>query len=40
MYFDTKDLHSLNDPGNILTEHEVKFTAEGIRTKALRARKP
>lgn len=39
IFFDTRDLHALDDPGNILTEHEVKFTAEGIRTKALRARR-
>lgn len=34
---DTKDLHALNDPENILTEHEQMFTAQGIKTKALRA---
>ena len=39
IFFDTRDLHALDDPGNILTEHEVMFTAEGVRTKALRARK-
>ena len=27
-----------NDPENLLTEHEVRFTQEGIPTKALRAR--
>lgn len=36
--FDARDLHALKDPNNILTEHEVKFTSEGITTKALRAR--
>lgn len=35
--FDTTDLHALNDPGNILTEHEIMFTAQGIKTKAVRA---
>lgn len=34
---DTKDLHALNDPENILTEHELMFTAQGVKTKALRA---
>lgn len=38
IFFDTKDLHALDDPGNILTEHEVKFTAMGIKTKAVRAK--
>ena len=40
IFFDTKDLHAQNDPENILTEHEVLFTAQGIPTKALRARLP
>lgn len=39
IFFDTQDLHALNDPENILTEHEIMFTAQGIKTKALRARK-
>ncbi len=39
IFFDTKNLTAESDPGNILTEHELRFTAEGIRTKALRARK-
>lgn len=38
IFFDTADLHAENDPENILTEHEVMFTKEGIKTKALRAR--
>ncbi len=38
IFFDTKDLHAANDPDNILTEHEVMFTAQGIKTKALKAR--
>lgn len=38
IFFDSKDLHALDDPENILTEHEVMFTAQGITTKALRAR--
>lgn len=38
VFFDTKDLHALQDPENVLTEHEVMFTAQGIPTKALRAR--
>ena len=40
IFFDTKDLHGRNGPENILTEHEVLFTAPGIPTKALRARLP
>lgn len=39
IFFDTKDLHAENDSENILTEHELMFTAEGIKTKAIRARK-
>ena len=38
IFFDTKDLHRENDPENLLTEHEVRFTEQGIPTKALRAR--
>lgn len=38
IFFDTTDLHAENDPENILTEHEVMFTKQGIKTKALRAR--
>ena len=38
VFFDTKDLHAENDPENILTEHELLFTAQGIPIKALRAR--
>ena len=34
----TDDLHSENAPGNIQSEHEVMFTAEGIKTKAIIAR--
>ena len=40
IFFDTKDLHGQNGSENILTEHEVLFTAQGIPTKALRARLP
>ncbi len=39
IFFDSKDLHRENDPENILTEHEVMFTAQGIKTKALRAKR-
>lgn len=38
VFFDTKDLHAEQDPENIVTEHELMFSAQGIRTKALRAR--
>lgn len=38
VFFDTKDLHASGDPENVLTEHEAMFTAQGIPTKALRAR--
>lgn len=38
VFFDVKDLHAAGDPENVLTEHEVMFTAQGIPTKALRAR--
>ena len=34
----TSDLHSEDAPGNIQSEHEVMFTAEGIKTKAIIAR--
>ncbi len=40
IFFDSKDLHREGDPENVLTEHEVMFTAQGIPTKALRARLP
>lgn len=40
IFFDSKDLHASGDPENVLTEHEVMFTAQGIPTKALRARLP
>ena len=36
--FDCKDLHAQGGLENILTEHEVKFSAQGIPIKALRAR--
>ncbi len=36
--FQTRDLHSLNDPENVQTEHEKKFTEMGIKTKFLKAR--
>ncbi len=35
--YDTKDLHAEGDPENVLTEHELKFSAQGIQIKALRA---
>ncbi len=38
IYEKTKDLNSLPDTGNILSEHEVMFEAQGIKTKALKAR--
>lgn len=38
IFFDAADLHAENDPENILTEHELKFAAQGIPIKALRAR--
>lgn len=38
VFFDTKDLHAANDPENVITEHEIMFTSQGIPTKALRAR--
>ena len=38
VFFDTQDLHKEDDPENILTEHEIMFSAQGIRIKALRAR--
>lgn len=38
VYAKTFDLHAENDPENIESEHEVMFTAQGIRTKALKAR--
>lgn len=34
----THDLNALPDTGNILSEHEVMFEAQGIKTKALKAR--
>ena len=34
----TDDLHSENAPDNIQSEHEVMFTKEGIKTKAIIAR--
>lgn len=38
VFFDTKDLHAMGDPENILTEHELLFSKQGIPIKALRAR--
>lgn len=38
VFFDTKDLHASGDTENVVTEHELMFTAQGIPTKALRAR--
>lgn len=34
----THDLNALENSGNILSEHEVMFEAQGIKTKALKAR--
>jgi tRNA (guanine-N7-)-methyltransferase len=34
----THDLNALPNTGNILSEHEVMFEAQGIKTKALKAR--
>lgn len=39
VFFDTQDLHAEQDAENILTEHEIMFSNQGIKTKALRARK-
>ncbi|MCI9552390.1 MAG: tRNA (guanosine(46)-N7)-methyltransferase TrmB [Acutalibacter sp.] len=38
VFFDTKDLHAQEDPENVLTEHEILFSGQGIKIKALRAR--
>lgn len=38
VFYDCKDLHAESDPENILTEHELMFSAQGIKIKALRAR--
>ena len=38
IFFDTMDLNSLENTGNILSEHEKMFEAQGIKTKAIRAR--
>jgi tRNA (guanine-N7-)-methyltransferase len=38
IYSITHDLMSENDPENVLSEHEIKFEAMGIKTKALKAR--
>ncbi len=38
IFYDCKDLHAQGDPENILTEHEIKFSAQGIKIKALRAK--
>lgn len=39
VFFDSKDLHDENAPENILTEHELMFAAQGIKIKALRAKR-
>ena len=39
IFYDDPDL-APDAPGNLLTEHEQMFTAQGVKTKALRARKP
>lgn len=38
IYEETRDLNSLPNTGNILSEHEVMFESQGIKTKALKAR--
>jgi tRNA (guanine-N7-)-methyltransferase len=38
IYEKTHDLNSIPNTGNILSEHEVMFEAQGIKTKALKAR--
>ena len=38
MFFDTKDLHAAEGVENVITEHDIMFTALGIPTKALRSR--
>lgn len=40
VFFDTKDLHAEQGAWNVLTEHEMMFTGQGIKTKAVRARLP
>ena len=37
VFYDTKDLQA-DAEGNVLTEHEIMFSAQGIKIKALRAR--
>lgn len=39
IFFDTQDLHAEQNAENILTEHEIMFSNQGVKTKALRARK-
>lgn len=34
----TEDLHAENEPGNLESEHETKFSAEGVKIKAILAR--
>ncbi len=38
VFAQTYNLHALEDPDNILTEHEAKFLEQGIPIKALKAR--
>lgn len=38
IYYRTTDLHSDADAENYVSEHEKMFTAQGIRTKAIRAK--
>ncbi|WP_099204391.1 tRNA (guanosine(46)-N7)-methyltransferase TrmB [Scatolibacter rhodanostii] len=38
IFFQTKDLHQETNIENHLTEHEIMFTKEGIKTKAIRAK--
>ena len=38
VFFDTQDLHAMDDPENILTENELLFAGQGVPIKTLRAR--
>lgn len=39
VFFDTMDLGALDDAENVITEHERMFMEQGVKIKALRARK-
>lgn len=39
IFFNTRDLHSKEDKDNIVTEHELMFTSQGVKIKALRCMK-